>query len=105
MIKLRKRKSTYVIPGDLGYFNNHLDYYKRMKKLLEAKQTQVDLITHRRKAIQDGNRINYQNEYNRIRNLLENQNPGLLGNSAERLRQRTQELRALGALSVDNIID
>ena len=105
MIKLQKRKSTHVIPGDLGYFNNHIDYYKRMRKLLEAKQTQVDLITHRRKAIQDGNRINYQNEYNMIRNLLENQNPGLLGNSAERLMQRTMELEALGAKAVDNIID
>ena len=67
----RKKPSTAVIPGDLGYFNTHIDYYKRMGKLLEAKQTQVDLISMRRKAIQDSNVLNYQNEYNRIVGALE----------------------------------
>ena len=62
----RKKSSSAVIPGDLGYFNTHLDYYKKMRKLLEAKQTQVDLLSMRRKAIQDSNILNYQNEYNRI---------------------------------------
>ena len=71
----RKKSSTLVIPGDLGYFNTHLDYYKRMRKLLEAKQTQVDLLSMRRKAIQDSNVLNYQNEYNRIVGALENQKP------------------------------
>ena len=61
-MKFRKKPSTLVIPGDLGYFNSNLDYYKRMKKLLEAKQTQVDLLSMRRKAIQDSNLLNSQNE-------------------------------------------
>ena len=59
-VKKRTRPSTQVIPGDLGFFKNHLDYYKKMKKLLEARQTQVGLISNRRKAIQDSNMLNYQ---------------------------------------------
>ena len=100
----RRKPSTRMIPGDLGYFNSNLDYYKRMKKLLEARQTQVDLLSMRRKAIQDSNRLNYQNEYNRLAGVLENSNPGLRGNSRSRLEQRQQELMALGAQAVDGIV-
>ena len=103
-MKRRPRKSTEIIPGDLGYFNSNLDYYKRMKKLLEARQTQVDLLSMRRKTIQDSNRLNYQNEYNRLAGVLENSNPGLRGNSRTRLEQRQQELMALGAQAVDGIV-
>ena len=100
----RKKPSTAVIPGDLGYFNTHLDYYKKMRKLLEAKQTQVDLISMRRKAIQDSNVLNYQNEYNRIVGALANQNPGLHGSSRERMENRKKELMELGAQAVGGII-
>ena len=58
----------------------------------------------RRKAIQDSNRLNYQNEYNRLDGVLENSNPGLHGNSRARLEQRQQELMALGAQAVDGIV-
>ena len=102
-MRRRPRKSTAIIPGDLGYFNTNLDYYKRMKKLLEARQTQVDLLSLRRKAIQDSNRLNYQNEFNRL-GVLENSNPGLHGNTRARLVQRQEELMALGAKAVDGIV-
>ena len=100
----RRKPSSAIVPGDLGYFNTNLDYYKRMKKLLEAKQTQVDLLSMRRKTIQDSNILNYQNEYNRIVGALENQNPGLHGNSRERMEDRKKELMALGAKAVEGII-
>ena len=75
-----------------------------MEKLLEAKQTQVDLLSMRRKAIQESNILNYQNEYNRIVGVLENQNPGLHGNTRQRLKDRQDELMALGAKAVDGIV-
>ena len=93
-----------VIPGDLGYFNTNLDYYKKMKQLLEAKQTQVDLISLRRKAIQDSNRLNYQNEFDRIRGVLSKRNEGIIDPTRERLEQRQAELVALGAQAVNNIV-
>ena len=58
----------------------------------------------RRKSIQDSNILNYQNEYNRIVGLLADQNPGLRGNTRERLDQRQRELMALGAKAVDGIV-
>ena len=58
----------------------------------------------RRKAIQDSNLLNYQNEYNRIVGALEKQNPGLVGISRERMEDRKKELMALGAKAVDGII-
>ena len=103
-MRRRPRKSTAIIPGDLGYFNSNLDYYNTMKKLLDARQTQVDLLSMRRKAIQDSNLLKYQNEYNRLAGVLENSNPGLRGNSRARLEQRQQELMTLGAQAVDGIV-
>ena len=44
-------------------------------------------------------RNNYQMEYDRIRNLLEGKI--ITGKSAERLRERTQELQKLGAKIMD----
>ena len=58
----------------------------------------------RRKAIQDSNVINYQNEYNRILGELAKQNPGLHENSKARLVGRQKELEALGAKAVDGIV-
>ena len=101
-MRRKLRKSRF--PGELGYFNSNLDHYKKMKQLLEARQTQVDLLSMRRKAIQDSNLLNYQNEYNRLAGVLENSNPGLRGNSRARLEQRQQELMALGAKAVDGIV-
>ena len=103
-MKKKRRGSTAIIPGDLGYFKQHLGYYSQMKKLLEAKNTQVHLLTHRRKAIQDSNVLNYQNEFNRIQGLLENQNPGLHGRSRQSLTQRADELKRLGAEAVEGIV-
>ena len=104
MIKKKRKMRSAVIPGDLGYFQTNLDYYKKMKQLLEAKQTQVGLLSMRRKAIQDSNILNYQNEYDRLAGELEKSNPGLRGNSRARLEQRQQELMALGAKAVDEIV-
>ena len=100
----RSRPSTEIIPGDLGIFKNHIEYYKRMNKLLEARQTQVDLISDRRKAIRDSNILNYQNEYDRTRGAVSSQNPVLMGTSIERMRQREGELELLGARDVNKIV-
>ena len=101
---MQKKRRSIVIPGDLGYFNTNLDYCKKMKQLLEAKQTQVDLISLRRKAIQDSNRLNYQNEFDRIRGVLSKRNEGIIDPTRERLEQRQAELVALGAQAVNNIV-
>ena len=101
---MRRKLKKPRFPVELVYFNSNLDYYQKMKQLLEARQTQVDLLSMRRKAIQDSNLLNYQNEYNRLAGVLENSNPGLHGNSRARLEQRQEKLMALGAKAVDGIV-
>ena len=99
MVKVKKKNFNEVMIGDLGYFNNHVKYYQRMKDLLKAKQTQVDLLSHRRKSIQDSNILNYQNEYNRLRGVIESQNPGLMGHTLDSIVARQKQLENLGALA------
>ena len=61
----------------LGIYDKHLAHYGRVKKLLEAHQTKAALTSFRRKAIEDQNRLNYQNEYDRIRGVLSQNLTGL----------------------------
>ena len=62
-----KRNSEIPI---LGAYQKHLQHYKNMCNLLKARQTQVDLMSLRRKTIQDSNVINYQREYDRIKGVI-----------------------------------
>ena len=95
-----KRNSEIPI---LGAYQKHLQHYKIMRNLLKARQTQVDLMSLRRKTIQDSNVINYQREYDRIRGLVSKQTVGLGQNTIERMRQREGELAMVGAKAVDTI--
>ena len=53
----------------------------------------------RKNMIDRQSRNNYQMEFDRIRNLLEGK--VITGQSAERLRERTQELQKFGAKIMD----
>ena len=53
----------------------------------------------RKNMIDRQSRNNYQMEFDRIRNLLEGKI--ITGQSAERLRERTQELQNMGAKIMD----
>ena len=61
----------------LGIYDEHLAHYGRMKKLLEAHQTKAAVTSFRRKPVEDQNRLNYQNEYDRIRGVLSQNLTGL----------------------------
>ena len=87
----------------LGIYDKHLAHYGRMKKLLEAHQTKAALTSFRRKTIEDQNRLNYQNEYDRIRGLLSQNLTGLGERSVEGLRHRRDKLEELGAQMVNQI--
>ena len=98
-----KYKVNYTEVPVLGVYDKHLEHYGRMKKMLEAHQTKAAMTAFRVKTIQDQNRLNYQNEYDRIRGLVNNNLSGLGGQTIERLRERQRELGDLGAKAVDKI--
>ena len=87
----------------VGMYDKHLAHYGRMKKLLEAHQTKAALTTFRRKTMDDQNRLNYQQEYDRIRGLPSHSLTGLGQRSIERMRERRDELENLGAQAINKI--
>ena len=49
-----------------------ISYYEKTLKLLAKREKEVPLITFRKHIIDTQNRLNYQNEYDRIRYYLSN---------------------------------
>ena len=101
MVKYRVDYSQVPV---LGIYDKHLQHYGRMKKLLEAHQTKVALTEFRKNALQTQNRLNYQNEYDRIRGLTSRNLTGFEQQTVEGLRHRQNELEKLGAQVIDNIV-
>ena len=72
-----------------------LQYYKQLRDKLEVIQTKVALNSLRNQFLQDQKRMNYQNEYERIRGELSRSN--LHGLTTQKLRERKDVLERLGA--------
>ena len=81
---------------------HNLAYYKRVQKEIDAHKTKASLITLRRQWLEKQKINNYQNEYNRVRSVLNNSITGELTN--EKLNKRKGELKKLGARMIDQII-
>jgi hypothetical protein len=67
----RNLKNYYSSDSVYGIRNN-LRYYKQLKQLLDAHKTKQENILFRKKVIDNQKRLNYQLEYDRIRNFLYN---------------------------------
>ena len=74
--------------------NNFLHNMKRERNILKARETKASLITLRKHILDKQTRDNYQNEYDRIRGLLENSM--LPGVSKKYLEDRVEKLKKLG---------
>ena len=101
MVKYRVDYSEIPV---VGIYDKHLQHYARMKKLLEAHQTKVALTEFRKNALQTQNRLNYQNEYDRIRGLTSRNLTGFEQQTVEGLQDRQDKLLKLGAQVLDNIV-
>ena len=100
---MSKYRIDYTQVPVLGVYDKHLAHYGRVKKLLEAHQTKAALLTFRKKGFRGPNRLNYQQEYDRIRGLPSQNLTGLGEKSIEGLRDRSKKLEELGAQIVDRI--
>ena len=81
---------------------NNLAYYKRVQKEIDARKTKASLILLRKQWIDKQTISNYQNEYERIRGILNTSVTGELTN--DKLNQRKAKLEQLGARIIDNIV-
>ena len=82
---------------------NRLHYFKILKDKLDAHATKARSIRLRKQFIESQKKMNYTNEYNRIRSELEQSK--LKGLSTQSLRDRRDKLKELGANIVDGIVD
>ena len=82
---------------------NRLHYFKTLKDKLDAHATKARSINLRKQFIESQKKMNYTNEYNRIRSELEQSK--LKGLTTELLQKRKDHLKKLGANIVDGIVD
>ena len=82
---------------------NRLHYFKTLKDKLDAHATKARNNNLRRQWLSSQKKMNYTNEYNRIRSELEQSK--LKGLSTQSLRDRRDKLKELGANIVDGIVD
>ena len=82
---------------------NRLRYFKTLKDKLDAHATKARNNNLRRQWLSSQKKMNYTNEYNRIRSELEQSK--LKGLSTQSLRDRRDKLKELGANIVDGIMD
>jgi len=70
-------------------------YWKQVKDKLEAANTKQASIAFRKKLLDDQNRMNYSNEYERINGIL--LHSSLPAVTLESLKKRREHLKTLGA--------
>ena len=77
-----KRKYSFdsMYPNPQKY---NLKYWERLQKVLDAKATRAQNLLLRHKWIQRQNKMNYQNEYDRLRGELSYLSPGLVKHAIE----------------------
>ena len=74
--------------------NIFLHNMKRERDIMKARETKAGLITLRKHILDKQKRDNYQNEYDRIRGILEHSM--LPGVSKKHLEDRVEKLKKLG---------
>ena len=79
-----------------------LHYYKQLQKQLDAHQTKEASIVLRKKFLERQKVANYQNEYDRIRGMIaQNDRKGV---SVENLKKKAGDLEKLGAKAIQGIV-
>ena len=85
------------------HITNRIHYFTTLKQKLDANATKVSNNNLRREWLKNQKKMNYTNEYNRIRSELEQSK--LKGLSTQSLQKRKDDLKKLGANIVDGIVD
>ena len=107
---LRKKKVPFNNGDNLVSMKNHdmtrhvtnrLHYFTNLQKQIDAHATKAESIALRKAWLDKQKKINYTNEYDRIRGQIANN--VVKGMSTSLLEQRQQTLKNLGAQSLDGI--
>ena len=100
-MKLLKQPKVYNDKLEMA-IKNRLNYFETLQKKLDAHQTKEASIVLRKKFLERQKVANYQNEYDRIRGMIaQNDRKGV---SVEHLKNRKNKLEELGAKAIDGIV-
>jgi len=82
----------------------YLNHHKQVQDFLDSYKTRHASVEFRRKALLNQKKMNYQIEYDRIRNLLHNSRL-IPDTTKEMMQKRAKELAKLGAKAINSIQD
>lgn len=82
----------------------HSSYYERTLAMLEKRKREIPNKTFRKHILDNQNKADYQNEYDRIKGYLSNKSI-LPPSTAEYLEQRKNFLKSVGARDIESIND
>ena len=85
------------------HITNRLHYFKNLQKQLDAQATKASSIALRKRWLEKQKKMNYQNEYDRIRGEIARQTVFHGGTSLESLKNKKNVLEKLGAIAIDSI--
>lgn len=88
-------KSPSYTPNHYGKMQTH--QLENLKRDLELKKAKAQSTAMRQKTLEYRDKVNYQNELDRIRGYLTRSGPRLPNTTVERLREREKKLKELGA--------
>ena len=89
-----------MIPSKKHSLNNN--YYTKTLELLAKREKELPLKTFKKKIVESQNRMNYQNEYDRIQSYLSNRSI-LPAGTIEYLEKRKKFLNSLGINDVTKL--
>ena len=103
--KLPKAVNMTKHGGDMTkHVTNRIHYFEQLQKQIDAHSTKAESIALRKTWLEKQKKINYINEYDRIRSqIAQNQMTGRHGMSEPYLKQKMQTLLNLGAQSLNGI--
>ncbi len=80
---------------------NRIHYWQRVKHMMEMHEIKEKSIHFRKKLLEDRAKVNYQNEYDRIRGALAHSVVPV--QTKRTIEQRMKDLETLGAFAVQNL--
>ena len=83
------------------HIKNKLNYFRNVQRQLDAQATKAASIALRKNWMEKQKKINYQNEYDRIRGEIEHNT--VRGLSTTTLKNRQKVLESLGAQALNSI--
>ena len=101
MIKHNEKPFVFQHSGLSKHVKEKLNYFRNLQRQLDAHATKAASIQLRKNMMEKQKKMNYQNEYDRIRGEIEHNT--VRGLSTTTLKNRQKVLESLGAQAINGI--